>query len=118
MTIDEKLPQRVRQTIRTTKSMSMVFFNPKEFARVNLLPQDISFTAVYFVSNVILPLANRHAQQLGISAVASCICVSTIPSATLLGVPKNRWPAIGAQLFPTCCIHPTWPSRASTRLAG
>jgi hypothetical protein len=42
----------------------MVFFNPKEFAMVDLLPQDISFTTIYFVNNVILPLANRYVQQL------------------------------------------------------
>jgi hypothetical protein len=63
MTIDEKLPRRVRQTIRATKSKVMVFFNPNEFAIVDLLPQDTSFTAVYFVNNVILPLAHQYSQQ-------------------------------------------------------
>jgi hypothetical protein len=38
MTIDEKLPQRVGQTIEATKSVLMIFFNPKEFAMVYLLP--------------------------------------------------------------------------------
>jgi hypothetical protein len=107
MMIDGELPQRVRQTIGPTKSMLTVFFNPKEFARVNLLPQDPSFTAVYFVNNVIFPLANRHSQQLEISAVASCICISTIPSAMRLGMSKNRWPAIGAYVFPIHRIYPT-----------
>jgi hypothetical protein len=77
-----------------------------------------SFTAVYFVNNVILLLANRHAWQLGILAVANCICSSTIPSATLLGMSKNKWPAISASVFPTLRIHPTWPSQTSTCLAG
>jgi hypothetical protein len=45
--------------------MLMVFLSPKEFAIMDLLPQDTSFTAVYFVNNMALPLANRHAQQLG-----------------------------------------------------
>jgi hypothetical protein len=117
MTADEDLPQRVRQTIGPTKSMLMLFFNPKEFAIVDLLPQDTSFIAVYFVNNVILPLANRYVQQLGMSAVARCICISTIRSAILLGMSKNRWPAIGASVFPTSGIHPTWPSQTSTYLA-
>jgi hypothetical protein len=65
MTIDEELPQRVRQTIGVTKSMLTVFFNPKAFTIVALLPQDTSCTAVSFVKNVILPLANGHAQSLG-----------------------------------------------------
>jgi hypothetical protein len=47
------------------------------------IARDISFTAVNFVNIVILPLTNRHAQQLWISAVANCIYISTIPSATL-----------------------------------
>jgi hypothetical protein len=74
------------------KSMLMVFFNPKEFIVFDLLPQDTSFAAVYFVNNVILPSVNRHAQQLGISAITSCIYIriSTIPSATLLAMSKNR----------------------------
>jgi hypothetical protein len=65
MTIDEELPQRVRQTIRATKSMLMVFSDPKEFAIVGILPQNKSFTALYFANTVILPLDNRHTQQLG-----------------------------------------------------
>jgi hypothetical protein len=81
--------------------MLAVFFNPKEFAVVDFLPQGTSFTAIYFVNNVILLLANRYVQRLGISAVASCICISAIPSATLLGMSKNRWPAIGASVLPT-----------------
>jgi hypothetical protein len=44
--------------------MLLVFFNPKEFAIGDLLPQDTSFAVVHFVNNVILPLANQHAQQL------------------------------------------------------
>jgi hypothetical protein len=63
--MDEELPQRGRQTIGATKSMLTVFFNPKLFARENLLPQGTSFTAVYYVENVIVALANRHAQQVG-----------------------------------------------------
>jgi hypothetical protein len=65
MPMDEELPQRVRQTIWATKSMLTVFFNPKEFAIMNLLPQGTSFTAVYYVENVIIPLANPYAQQVG-----------------------------------------------------
>jgi hypothetical protein len=65
MMIDEELPQRVCQTIGATKTMLVVFFNQKEFARVGLLPRDTSFPGVYFVNSVILPLAHRYAQQLG-----------------------------------------------------
>jgi hypothetical protein len=79
--------------------MLVVFFNLKEFTIMDLLPQDTSFTVGCFVNHVILPLANQRVQQLGISAVASCI--STIPSAALLGTSKNRWLDIGASVFPT-----------------
>jgi hypothetical protein len=41
-----------------------IFLNLKEFANLYLLPPDTFFTAVYFVNNMILPLANGHAQQL------------------------------------------------------
>jgi hypothetical protein len=47
MTIDEELPQRVRQTIGATKSILTVFFNPKEFAIMDFFPQDTFFTTVY-----------------------------------------------------------------------
>jgi histone-lysine N-methyltransferase SETMAR len=65
MLMDEELPHRVCQTTGGTKSMLTIFFNPKEFAIVNLLPQDTSFTAAYFVESVSIPLADRHAQQVG-----------------------------------------------------
>jgi hypothetical protein len=45
--------------------MLTVFFNPKEFVIVNLLPWSTSFTAPYLVINVNIPLANWHAQQRG-----------------------------------------------------
>jgi hypothetical protein len=80
----------MRETVGATRSRLIIFFNPKEFAIVNLLPQEISFTAAYFVDNGILPLTDRHAQQLGISAGTDYIYISTIPSTTLLGMSKNR----------------------------
>jgi hypothetical protein len=101
MTINDELPQGVCQTIGATKSTLMVFFNAKKFVMVGLLPQNTASTAVYFVNHAILPLANQRAQQLGISFLASCICISTIPCAKLFGMSKNRWPAIGASMFPT-----------------
>jgi recombinational DNA repair protein RecR len=64
MTIDDEVLQRVCPTIRATKSILMVVFNPKEFAVVDLLLQDTPFTATYFVNNTILPLANRQAHQI------------------------------------------------------
>jgi hypothetical protein len=94
MIIDEELPRTVRETIGETKSRLIVLFNPKEFIIVDLLPQDTSFIAVYFVNNAILLLANRHAQQRGISAVTSCVIISRIPSVTLLGMSKNTWPSV------------------------
>jgi hypothetical protein len=45
--------------------MMAVFFNPKAFARVYLFPQGTVFAAAHFVDKVIIPLASRHAQQLG-----------------------------------------------------
>jgi hypothetical protein len=99
--IDEELPQRVRQTIGAMKSMLMVFFNPKEFAIVDLLPQDTSFIMVYFVNNVILPLVNRRTQQLGDIGRRKLHLHFDNSKVTLLGMSKNRWPAIGAPMFPT-----------------
>jgi hypothetical protein len=43
--------------------MVTVLFTPKEFPLVNLLPQGTQFTAAHFIDNVIIPLANRPAQQ-------------------------------------------------------
>jgi hypothetical protein len=43
--------------------MLTLFFNPKKFALVHLLPQNTSLTAACFVDNVIIPLARWHAQQ-------------------------------------------------------
>jgi hypothetical protein len=65
MTIDEKLPQRVHQMRKATESMLTVFFNLKEFARVNLLSQGASLTAPYFTDITISPLASWQAQQSG-----------------------------------------------------
>jgi hypothetical protein len=65
MKIERELLQRVRETIRVTKSMLTVFSNPMEFASVNLLPQSASFTAARFANNVIISLANPLAQQRG-----------------------------------------------------
>jgi hypothetical protein len=65
MAIEEKLPQRVDQTIRATKSILTVFLNSKEFALVNLLPHGAPFTAAHFVDNVIIQLPSQRAQQRG-----------------------------------------------------
>jgi intergrase/recombinase len=65
MTIEEELPQRVRQTIKAANKILTVFFNPKEFARANMLLEVTSFTAAYFVDKVIVASANRRAQQRG-----------------------------------------------------
>jgi hypothetical protein len=54
VTIEEELPQRTLQTMRAIKSMGTVFFNPKEFSTVNLLPQGTSFTVGYFIDNEII----------------------------------------------------------------
>jgi hypothetical protein len=42
-----------------------VFFNLREFALVNLLLLCMSSAAAYFIDNVIIPLADPHAQQRG-----------------------------------------------------
>jgi hypothetical protein len=65
MTIEEESPQRVRQRIRATRSIPIVFFNRKEFTIVSLLPQGALPAAAYFVDNVIIPLANPHTRQRG-----------------------------------------------------
>jgi hypothetical protein len=118
MTIDEELPQRVRQAIRATMPMRTLFFNPSEFALVNLLPQNKSVTAAYLVDGAIISFAGRHAQQRVTLPVANCICISTIPSTTLPGMSKKIWPTMGASMFPTPRIHPIWPSWPSTHSNG
>jgi hypothetical protein len=60
--LEEELPQRVLQTIKATKSMLTVFFNPKQFTLMTLLPQGTSVTAARFVDKLIIPVANGHAQ--------------------------------------------------------
>jgi hypothetical protein len=65
MMIDQDLPQRVCETIGATRSVLTVFFDPREFARVDFLPQNTSSTVAYFANNVVLLLANWHAQQPG-----------------------------------------------------
>jgi hypothetical protein len=51
VTVDEKFILRVRQTIRVTKSWLTVFFKPRAFVIVHMLPQGTSFTAGYLVDN-------------------------------------------------------------------
>jgi hypothetical protein len=41
--IDEELRQQVSQTVGATKSVLALFFNPKESAIADLLPQDTAF---------------------------------------------------------------------------
>jgi hypothetical protein len=61
--IDKELTQRLRQRIRATRLILAILFNPMEFVKLNLLPQGTSFTAVYLVANVTIPLASRHGRQ-------------------------------------------------------
>jgi hypothetical protein len=58
--LDKELPQKVRQTISTQKSMITIFFNLNSFAIVDALPKGVSFNAVYFVEHIITPLLQRH----------------------------------------------------------
>jgi hypothetical protein len=113
MTTEQELTQRMRQTIRVSKSVLTVLFNQKGFAVVNLLPQGMSFTAVSFVDSVIIPLAIRHTRQRGTSPTANLIYISTVPSATLLGMSYKRSPGIWVSVFPIGHIHPTWLSQIS-----
>jgi histone-lysine N-methyltransferase SETMAR len=63
--IDQELPVRVKQTIGARKSMLTVFFNPRRFAVVDLLPQGATFDADYFVAQVIRPLHALHSTASG-----------------------------------------------------
>jgi len=63
LTVEEEIPKRVEQTIRARKSMVTIFLNPHEFSVVEILPEDQSFTAVYFAKKVVKPLGLRHAQE-------------------------------------------------------
>jgi hypothetical protein len=73
---------------------------------VNLLPQSNSLTAVYFAHKIILPLASRFIQQRADRARHKLLLISTIRSATLIGMSKNKWPVIDASLFRTAIIYP------------
>jgi hypothetical protein len=104
MMIEKELPQKVRQTIKATKALLTVSFNLKKSAAVNLVPRGASITGAHCIDNMMIPLPNRYTQQPGKSPVADCI--STIPSVTLLGMSKMRWPAISASIVPLPRIHP------------
>jgi hypothetical protein len=114
MTIDEELPEKVRQTIKTRKSMLTVFIDPTKFVIMNLLPHSTSFIAVYFINNMIIRLASGHTQQGMIWLVTNCIYISTTLNATLLGIAKKKCPAFNVSVFPTSRIHPLWPAQNST----
>jgi hypothetical protein len=111
VTTGEELPQRMRQTVRAARSILTDFFSPKESVIANLFPQSMPFTKLYFVDNVIIPLAGRYAQQRGDIAGRKLQLHSTIPSATLLGMPKNKSPTIDT---PHPHVHLIWPSQTST----
>jgi hypothetical protein len=70
--------------------MLMAFFDPNEFPIVGLLPQERSLTAVSFAKNLIFHRLTGLLSSWEIAAVASCIYISTILRATLLGMSKNR----------------------------
>jgi hypothetical protein len=118
MMINRELPQRVRQTGGATKSVLAVFLNPKEFAIVDLLGQNAVFTALYFVNNVILRWANRHAQQL--EDIGHCKLHLHFNNSN-----GHTGQHVQEQIASDRCvrvphpgIHPTWPSQTSTFLAG
>jgi hypothetical protein len=97
--------------------MLTVFFNPEEFAIVDLLPQDISFTTVDFLSNVVLLLAHRHAQQLediGRRKLHLHFDNSKCHTAGHVGQQMASYRCV-LVLHPP--VHPTWPSQISTCLA-
>jgi hypothetical protein len=62
LSLDEKFPERVRQTIGAEKSLLTVF-NPNDFASVNLLQQKDSFTAQYFIDQILKPLSQEHSTK-------------------------------------------------------
>jgi hypothetical protein len=118
MTVDEELPQRVRRTIGATKSMPMIFFNPKGFGIVDLFPQDTSFTAVYFVNIIILPLANRDARQLGdIGSRKPHLHFDNSKCHTARHV-QEPMASHRCVRVPHPRIRPTWRSQTSICLAG
>jgi hypothetical protein len=118
MTIDEELPQPVHRTIGATKSMLMVFVSPKEFAIVDLLPQNTSFTEVYFGNNATLPSINRHAQQLeNIGRRKGHLYFDNSKHHTARHA-QEQMASHGCVRVPHPRIHPTWQSQNSPCLAG
>jgi histone-lysine N-methyltransferase SETMAR len=65
LAVDQELPIRVRQTIGWRKFMLIIFFNPRAFAVINVLPPGTLFNAAYFVSEVIIPLHQLHSIMRG-----------------------------------------------------
>jgi histone-lysine N-methyltransferase SETMAR len=55
-TLDQEIPQRIGQTIGSKKSMFIKGFSPAEFPMIDVMPQDIAFTAEYFIAHVSTPL--------------------------------------------------------------
>jgi hypothetical protein len=54
--LDQRMPQRIRQTIGAKKSMLTVGFSPAEFLIIDVRLQDITFVAEYFIARVLPPL--------------------------------------------------------------
>jgi hypothetical protein len=54
--LDQRMPQRIRQTIGAEKSMLTVGFSPVEFLIIDVRLQDITFVAEYFIARVLPPL--------------------------------------------------------------
>jgi hypothetical protein len=51
------IPERVRQTIESKKSMLTIFFSPHTFLIMNGFPHDEHLITQYFIDLVIMPLS-------------------------------------------------------------
>jgi hypothetical protein len=99
--------------------MLMVFLNPNEFTRVALLPQEASFTTVYFVNNVILLLADPYAQQLGyIGHHKLRLHFDNFMRHTVRHVQEQMASHRHVFRVPGPTDSPTWSSQTSICLAG
>jgi hypothetical protein len=63
--LDSEVPERVKPTIESKKSILALFFNLYAFSVVHVLPQDAHFIAKYFIDHIVISLAQNHSIQSG-----------------------------------------------------
>jgi hypothetical protein len=58
--LDSEVPESVKQTIRSKKSMLTFLFNSYAFSAMNIFPQNTHFKTQYFIGYVVIQHAKDH----------------------------------------------------------